>query len=82
LQVKSYWAPCITKQNNLYILYFALSVLGGVDTWGIGVAASKSSEGPFNFVGNGKFFNSKEVGVKNSIDPYYLEDNGKNINMG
>ena len=77
VQVKSYWAPCITKQNNLYVLYFALSVWGGVDTAGIGVATSKSPEGPFNIVGNGKLFNSKEVGVKNSIDPYYLEDNGK-----
>ena len=56
--------------------------MGGVDTSGIGVAASKSSEGPFNFVGNGKLFNTKEVGLKYSIDPYYLEDNGKNINMG
>jgi len=26
---------------------------------------------------DGKLFNSKEVGVKNSIEPYYIEDNGK-----
>ena len=38
--VKIYWAPCITKQNDKYILYFALSVWGGEDTAGIGVAFS------------------------------------------
>ena len=77
VNVNSYWAPCITKQNNLYILYFALSVWGGINTAGIGVATSKSPEGPFDIVGNGKLFNSKEVGVQNSIDPYFIEDNGR-----
>ena len=77
VKVNSYWAPCITKQNNLYILYFALSVWGGIDTAGIGVATSKSPEGPFDIVGNGKLFNSGEVGIKNSIDPYFIEDNEK-----
>jgi len=77
VNVNSYWAPCITKQNNLYILYFALSVWGGEDTAGIGVATSKSPEGPFDIVGNGKLFNSKEIGVRNSIDPYFIEDGGK-----
>ena len=26
LNVNSYWAPCITKQGKIYVLYFALSV--------------------------------------------------------
>ena len=77
VNVNSYWAPCITKQNNLYVLYFALSVWGGIDSAGIGVATSKTPEGPFEIVGNGKLFTSGEVGVKNSIDPYFFEENGR-----
>ena len=70
----SYWAPCITKQNNRYVLYFALSVWGGIDSAGIGVAYSQSPEGPFTIVGDGKLFTSKEVGVKNSIDPFFFQE--------
>jgi len=77
VDVSSYWAPCITKQGNLYVLYFALSVWGGGDTAGIGVATASSPEGPFDIQnGNGKLFQSGEVGVHNSIDPYYIEENG------
>ncbi len=77
VNVKIYWAPCITKQDNLYILYFALAIWGKSETGAIGVATSKSPEGPFDLVGDGKLFTSKEVGVLNSIDPYYIEDHGK-----
>ena len=78
LDVNSYWAPCITKQDNRYVLYFALSVWDGIDTAGIGVAYSDSPEGPFKIVGDdGKLFNSKEVGVRNSIDPYFIQEGGK-----
>ena len=77
VDVKIYWAPCITKQDNLYILYFALAQWGKPETGAIGVATSKSPEGPFDLVGNGKLFTSKEVGVLNSNDPYFIEDNGK-----
>ena len=78
LDVNSYWAPCITKQDKTYVLYFALSVWDGLDTAGIGVATSGSPEGPFKIVGNdGKLFTSGEIGVRNSIDPYFIQDNGK-----
>ena len=78
LNVNSYWAPCITKQGKIYVLYFALSVWDGIDTAGIGVATSDSPEGPFQIVGNdGKLFNSGEVGVRNSIDPYFIQDHGQ-----
>jgi len=78
LNVTSYWAPCITKQGNIYVLYFALSVWGGIDTAGIGVATSDSPEGPFQIVGkDGKLFNSEDVDVKNSIDPYFIQDHGQ-----
>ena len=77
LDVKGYWAPCITKQGQTYVLYFALSVWDGIDTAGIGVATSKSPEGPFQIVGSdGKLFTSGEVGVRNSIDPYFIQEGG------
>lgn len=78
VDVSSYWAPCITKQDNRYVLYFALSTWGGVDAAGIGVATASTPEGPFDIAnGNGKLFQSGEVGVKNSIDPNYIEENGR-----
>ena len=78
VDVSSYWAPCITKQDNRYVLYFALSTWGGVDAAGIGVATASTPEGPFDIAnGNGKLFQSGEVGVKNSIDPDYIEENGR-----
>ena len=78
VDVSSYWAPCITKQNNRYVLYFALSTWGGVDAAGIGVATASTPEGPFDIAnGNGKLFQSGEVGVKNSIDPNYIEEDGR-----
>lgn len=78
LDVNGYWAPCITKQGNRYILYFALSVWDGIDTAGIGAAYSNSPEGPFQIVGNtGKLFVSGEVGVRNSIDPYFIQESGQ-----
>ena len=77
VDVNSYWAPCITKQGNLYVLYFALSTWGGIDSAGIGVATASTPEGPFDIQnGNGKLFVSSEVGVKNSIDPNYIEVDG------
>ena len=78
VDVDSYWAPCITKQGSTYILYFALSVWGGMETSGIGAATADSPEGPFNIIGTtGKLFQSGDVNVKNSIDPFYIEDWGK-----
>ena len=77
VDVNSYWAPCITKQDKLYVLYFALSVWGGEEEAGIGVATSESPEGPFKIVGkDGKLFSGLEVGVRNSIDPYFIQDGG------
>lgn len=74
--VKLYWAPCVTKQNGIYVLYFALSTWGGIDAASIGVATSVNAAGPYKLVGDGKLFTSSEVGVRNSIDGEYFEDNG------
>lgn len=69
------WAPDINHINGKYVLYYSMSVWGGEWTCGIGVAVSDNPEGPF--VDKGKLFRSNEIGVKNSIDPYYIEDEGK-----
>lgn len=76
--VNRYWAPDINKIGDKYVLYFALSKWGGIDSCGVGVAYGDKPSGPFTPVdGTGKLFLSYEVGVKNSIDPCYIEDNGK-----
>lgn len=72
-----YWAPCVTEQDGRYVLYFCLSNWGGGDPPAVGVATSDRPDGPYRLVGNGKLFSSTEVGVENSIDPFYFEDKGK-----
>lgn len=63
------WAPDIEYINGQYVLYYAVS-------WGaIGAAVSASPEGPFT--DKGKIFTESEIGVKGSIDPCYMEDNGR-----
>lgn len=72
------WALDANKIGDRYVLYFAMSVWGGVDSCGIGVAYSSNPAGPYRFVNpGGKLFYSYEVGVTNSIDPFYIEDGGK-----
>ncbi len=69
------WAPDINYINGKYVLYYSMSVWGGEQTCGIGVAIADSPQGPF--VDKGKLFRSNEIGVQNSIDPNYVEDDGK-----
>ena len=77
--VRYIWAPDINIINNQYVLYFALSKWGGEDSCGIGAAYAKTPTGPFTCInGNGKLFQSFEIGVHNSIDPFYINDNGHN----
>lgn len=71
------WAPDINYINGKYVLYFAVSMWGGEWTCGIGVATSDKPEGPFRVKGDGKLFRSNEINVKNSIDPFFIDDNGK-----
>lgn len=68
------WAPDINYINEKYVLYYSMSVWGGEWTCGIGVAVADKPEGPFT--DKGALFTSKSIGVKNSIDPFYIEDNG------
>lgn len=69
------WAPDINYINGKYVLYYAMSTWGGEWECGIGVAVADSPAGPFT--DKGKLFISKEIGVQNSIDPFYIEDGGK-----
>ncbi len=69
------WAPDIQRIGDKYVLYYSKSRWGGEWGCGIGVATADSPEGPFT--DKGKLFISKEIGVKNSIDPIYFGENGK-----
>ena len=68
------WAPTVCKVGEYYVYYYSLST-GGDDNPGIGVARSLTPYGPFEHFG--KLFNSKEIEVTNSIDPYVFWDEGK-----
>jgi arabinan endo-1,5-alpha-L-arabinosidase len=69
------WAPDINFINNRYLLYYSMSVWGEEWTCGIGVATAEKPEGPFT--DQGMLFRSNEINVQNSIDPFFIEDEGK-----
>ncbi|HLT41720.1 MAG TPA: family 43 glycosylhydrolase [Sphingobacteriaceae bacterium] len=69
------WAPDINYIDGKYVLYYSMSVWGGEWTCGIGAAVADNPSGPFTSVG--KLFRSNEIGVQNSIDQFYIEDDGK-----
>lgn len=66
------WAPDINYINGKYVMYYSKSTWGGEWECGIGVATAERPQGPFTDVG--KLFNSSEIGVQNSIDPFYIEE--------
>lgn len=68
------WAPDINFIDGKYVLYYSMSVWGGEWTCGIGVATADKPEGPFT--DQGKLFRSNEMDVQNSIDPFYIEEEG------
>ena len=68
------WAPDIQKIGNEYVLYYSKSRWGGEWECGVGAATSDSPAGPFT--DKGKLFISNEIGVQNSIDPFYIEEDG------
>lgn len=68
------WAPDINKIGDKYVLYYSMSVWGGEWTCGIGCAVSDRPERPFKDCG--MMFRSNGIKVQNSIDPFYIEDNG------
>ena len=66
------WAPDINYINGKYVMYYSKSTWGGEWECGIGVATADRPAGPFTDVG--KLFISSEIGVQNSIDPFYIEE--------
>jgi arabinan endo-1,5-alpha-L-arabinosidase len=69
------WAPDINYISGQYVLYYSMSRWGGEYTCGIGLATSSKPEGPFT--DRGKLFRSNEINVQNSIDQFFIEDEGK-----
>src|SRR5690606_22911931 len=68
------WAPDVNIVNGKYHLYYAYSTWGDPNP-GIGVAVADQPTGPFT--DHGKVFTSEEVGVPNSIDAFYFEEEGE-----
>lgn len=70
------WAPDIIYYDNKYFLFYSYSTWGDADP-GIGLAVNSSPIG--YFTDKGKLFLSSEVGVMNSIDPFFIEDDDGKI---
>lgn len=70
------WAPDINYINGQYVLYYAIGAWGQGWKCGVGVATSDQPEGPF--ADRGVMFYSTDVNVNNSIDQFFINDNGKN----
>ncbi|REG87040.1 family 43 glycosylhydrolase [Algoriphagus antarcticus] len=68
------WAPDVTQVGAQFYMYYSFSTWGDSNP-GIGLAIADKPEGPF--VDQGKVFDSEEIGVANSIDPFYVEKDGK-----
>ena len=71
----SIWAPDINRIGNHWVLYYSLSKWGEIHKNGIGMAVADSPTGPFRDLG--PLFISDEIGVTNSIDQFYIEDEGR-----
>ena len=72
---RAIWAPEIRYIKDKYVLYYSWAIWGKQDECHIGVATADSPEGPF--IDHGCLINGKEIGVRNSIDQFYIEENGK-----
>ena len=65
------WAPTVIKIGDTWNFYYSLSIASDPNP-GIGVATSQTPYGPWTHYG--KLFNSDEIGVTNSIDPFVFVD--------
>jgi len=70
------WAPDINYINGQYVLYYSKSEWGKTWECGLGVAVSSRPNGGFHDAH--KLFISSEVGIENCIDPFFIEDGGRN----
>ena len=72
---KGVWAPTVCKIGDTYNLYYTLGAGGYYsDYTGIGVCTSPTPYGPWTHYG--KLFDSGEIGVRNSIDPFVFVEDG------
>lgn len=69
------WAPDVSRIGDKYVMHYSMSVWGGEWTCGIGSASADSPAGPFT--DHGKMFISNGIGIRNCIDPFYIEDGGR-----
>jgi arabinan endo-1,5-alpha-L-arabinosidase len=67
----SLWAADVSYVDGKYVCYYASALWGNGTRTGIGVAVGDT---PTKFTDKGKVFRSTEIGVKNSIDPCYVEE--------
>lgn len=67
----SLWAADVNYVDGRYVCYYASALWGNGSRTGIGVAVGNT---PTRFTDKGKLFRSTEIGVKNSIDPCYVEE--------
>ncbi|WP_224450326.1 family 43 glycosylhydrolase [Haloprofundus salilacus] len=67
------WAPMVVRRDGRYLMYYSLSTWGDENP-GIGIATSDDPGGRFE--DRGELFTSEEIGVENSIDPFFYEDDG------
>lgn len=68
------WAPDVVLINKKYYMYYSYSAWADPNP-GIGLAVASNPGGPF--VDRGKLFLSNEIGVPNTIDPFYFAENDK-----
>ena len=69
------WAPDIILHNGKYLLAYSYSAAGEYHKNGIGLAIAEKPTGPFKNLG--MLFTSASSGVRNSIDPAFIVENGK-----
>lgn len=70
------WAPDINYIGGQYVLYYSKSEWGKTWECGIGVAVSDRPNGGFHDAH--KLFISSEVDIENCIDPFFIQDDGRN----
>ncbi|AOM79399.1 family 43 glycosylhydrolase [Pedobacter steynii] len=68
------WAPDVVLINKKYYMYYSYSAWADPNP-GIGLAVASNPGGPF--IDQGKLFLSSEIGVPNTIDPFYFSENNK-----
>ena len=69
------WAPDANYIKNKYVLYFSMSTWGGEWEAGIGRAVAVK---PGGYYSEAKLlFNSREIGVQNSIDPVVFQEGSR-----